>query len=516
LSERPHAPPPAPLLFAVREYGEFPEMLRVADALHSLLSRPVVFWFVKACYRRLQEDTRAVIARGFTWLDENGQWSDQVASGCVPNFSTCAVTSLGGSVTLVSRNAVRWVRLRTLIFLPRFILNGVLRDMGIALRDIARDMANFTRDVTRFRARYRIADGLLVSIQPSLVVVGQDVPGTELPFLLIAAGQRRVPRLIVPFAMFSLKETADYAYARCEHRVKSSAVNAFVAKFYPHWVLDWLGERLLRLPGWRALALEYVGLVRGLPWTPLSEPAEALTAESEVAAQALAEIGVVRDRIFVVGSPVHDQLAAHLKDRLALKKRLCRTHGLDPSRLLIVCGWPANMFPWLGRRVIAYGSYEEVAAVWAAALADVRDRHGVNVIVSVHPKTLPHEYLAALDRGLPCSFEGTDELIAASDLFTTLNGSSITSWAIACAVPVLLFDCFDTRYNDFSRVPGCVHVQDEKGFARMLSLLCADEGARAELARAQREVAERWGVLDGCASARLVGLVRRLIGEAST
>jgi hypothetical protein len=392
----------------------------------------------------------------------------------------------------------------------------MVRDTGSALRHTARDLSNFTRDVRRFRARHRIADGVLASVRPALVVVGQDVPGTDLPFLLIAAGRRRIPRLMTPFAMFSLNETADYARAKPDHWAQASALNTLVAKVYPHWVLGWRGEHLLRLPGWRALALEYVGLVQGLPWTPLSEPVEALTAESEVAAQTLAELGVVRDRICVVGSPVHDRLGAYLEQKGTLKERLCREHGLDPSRPLVVCGWPANLFPWLAGRVIAYRSYDEVAAVWAAALADVRDRHGVNVMITVHPKTLAHEYQVACDRGLPCRVGDADELIAASDLFTTLKGSSITAWAIACAVPVLLFDCFGTRYEDFNRVPGCVHAGDEQGFVDELSRLCADADAREDLALHQREVARHWGVLDGGASTRLADLAGRLIVAAST
>lgn len=510
--------PEAPLLFAVLEYGEFPEMLRVAEALHKQLGRPVAFWFVKASYRRLAQDSAAVVARGFTWLDTVGQSFDKVASGFAPLASNNTAPSITEPLPQLPQSVSRRGQLGrwlALISLPLFVLNGIVRDARFVLRSSARDLANFTRDVRRFRARYQVADGVLESVRPALVVVGQDVPGTDLQFLLIAAGRQRIPRLMTAFAMFSLSEVADYARAKPDHWVQSSALNSLVAKIYPHWVLVWRGARLLRLPGWRALALEYVGLIEGLPWTPLSEPVEALTVESEAARQEMVELGVDHDRICVVGSPVHDRLFAHLAQKSVLKKRLCLEHGLDPSRPLVVCGWPANIFPWLAGRVIAYRSYDEVAAVWASALAEVRDRHEVNVMVSVHPKTFSHEYQAAYDSGLPCRVGGADELIAASDLFTTLNGSSITAWAIACAVPALLFDCFDTRYQSFDRVQGCVQVQDEQGFIQELSRLCADADARADLALSQRKVAGLWGVLDGGASSRLADLAGRLIREAS-
>lgn len=508
----------APLLFAVLEYGEFPEMLRVAEALHQRLRREVVFWFVKASYRRLSQDSAAVIAQGFTWLDASGRWSDQVASGFAPQESASAEPSLREPLPKLPWAASRRGRLgRWLAFagLPVFVLQGVLRDTGFVLRHTARDLANFVRDVRRFRARYRAIESVLASLQPALIVVGQDTVGTDLSFLLIAAGRRRIPRLMTPFAMFSLRETADYAHSKVSHRVNFSAINALVAKIYPHWALKWHDEFLLRLPGSRALALEYTGLIEGLPWTPLSAPVEALTAESEVLAETLIEMGIDRNCISVVGSPIHDQLTNYLSNREVVRKRLCKDQGYDSSRPMVVCGWPANLFPWLGGRPIAYSSYEQLAEVWVRVLADIRDQCGVNVFVTVHPKTLPHEYKIAQDYGFPCRIGDAGELIAACDIFTTLNGSSITSWAYACSIPVILFDCFFTQYKEFNQEPGCIQVLDQEAFISQLYKLCTDYDARSELAVRQREVSERWGILDGSASVRLAEVGARLIRDVS-
>ena len=66
---------------------------------------------------------------------------------------------------------------------------------------------------------------------------------------------------------------------------------------YPHWLLRQDGRRVLRLPGYRALALETSGLVHGKPWTPLSEPCEAVTADSKVAADTLQALGLEGSRL---------------------------------------------------------------------------------------------------------------------------------------------------------------------------------------------------------------------------
>lgn len=468
--------------------------------------------FVKRGYRKLAEDTATVIAAGFLWMDFEGQVHEIPAEPPQePAPPPCADASY--PVPTIPDHALRrnvLGRLAAVLLLPAYALRFFASAVGHAFRQFARDIANCRRDMTRFRQRYQELHASLVRLRPRLLVVGQDSLGSELSFLLIAAGRLGIPRLVTPFAMFSLQETAEYAKATAAHHVVASATNKLVAVVFPHWVLNYCGENLLRLPGYRALALEMTGLVKGLPWVPLSEPVEAITAGSEVAAEAMAALGIHRDSLHVIGSPIQDRLAGMLADRNGLRMRLCQEYGLAPEKPLLVCGWPVNMFAWLAGRRIAYGDYQAVAATWAKTLAEVRGRHGVNVIISVHPKTLQSEIAAAKREGIPCRHTGADELIAAADLFTTLNGSSITAWAIACGIPIVLFDCFLTRYPDFLTVPGCVNVETEEDFSAELHTLCQSSEAREALSRRQRDVAERWGQLDGRAGIRLGKLMRKL------
>lgn len=505
----------SPFLFAVLEYGEFPELLRVADEFHERLGRPVVFLFVKRSYRRLPQDTRILIDRGYAWADADGHLQHEAASASA-QLSPQAVERRGPvpqQQALPLRRKVTGLGSRILAGLvaPAYVMSHVLRDMRHAARVRAREVANCLRDIRRFRSRFATMVVVLKRLKPCLVVVGQDTPGTDLPLLLVAAGRQGIPRLITPFAMFSLRETAEYAKARPDHHVSGSALNAVVARLFPHWVLEWEGTPVLRLPGARALALEMQGFIQGLPWSPLSEPVEAITAESEVAADALAEQGLPQDRLRVVGSPVHDRLASFLADRSGVRSRLCNELGMDPSKPLLVCGWPVNLFPWLAGRPIQFPDYASIATTWAQALADVRDRHSVNVIISVHPKTLLEEYKPAHDLGLPCRVAGADELIAACDMFTTLNGSSITAWAIAAGISTLLFDCFETRYTDFNGVPGCLIVDTEKDFLEHLNLFCESTESRSRLATGQREISNLWGTLDGLAGSRLAAVAAALL-----
>lgn len=496
------------ILLPVLEYGEFPELHRVACALKPIARGQLAFFFPRRGYRRLAEDSQQIVSSGFCWLDSGGQVHDQpaiVPVAAVPVELGAAPIGLADEPILPTRASGRtgWGRAKASILLPVWVLRFVIKSFARLSRLVVRDVVNLCRDLIRFTRISRSLHRVLDDVRPDLLVVGQDPPGSELAFLLQAAGRRSIPRLIAPFAMFSIREVAEHAMGRTDLYADSRPLNQFVAKYFPHWCIEWRKLHVLRLPGFRAMALELLGFSRGLPWSALTEPAELVAADSEIAAASMRRAGVAPGRIQIIGSPVQDQLAEYLGKRGNTRLRVMSEFGLVGDRPLIVCGWPANIFPWLAGRKIHYPSYDSVAFLWASSLAAMREKHGVDVVATVHPKTLPEEIAYLREFNIGFRVAGAAELIAASDAFTTLNGSSITAWAIACGRPVLLFDCFETRYTDFDDVPGCINVATEMQFRDCLERLCSDREYRDGLARAQGAVSEKWGYLDGLAGARL-------------
>jgi len=502
------------ILVAVVEYGELPEMLRVADALGAGLAQPVVVFFAKRNYRRLDVDSAAVLARGHRWMDSEGRVQDQPAATTPPLATepAPAVRREFERHPIVRRAPVIVAALLPLALAGRWTVE-CFRALATALRGGLSECRSVLRQSRRFRQRYDDMARVLREHDPELVVVGQDLLGHELSFLLLAAARASVPTMIVPFAMFSLREVGEYALTRPAHHVESSLLNRVLASLYPHWVLEQGSQRLLRLPGPSGLALERSRLIGGHPWVPCSEPADRIACDSEAARRNLIALGLPEASLRVVGAPVHDALARAIAKGADGRRALLARHRLggDGERPLVACGWPANLFPWLGGRRIAYGDYAELSRAWARHLADVRQRYGVDVLLTVHPKTLDTEMAGAIEQGLAYQRGNTEEVVAHCDVFVTLNGSSITAWAIACGKPVLLFDCYDTGYTDFDQVPGCVLTTDEATFAGQLARLCSDADGRATLARAQAGVAAQWGVLDGRSADRLAALAVELL-----
>lgn len=373
------------------------------------------------------------------------------------------------------------------------------------------DVINLRADLARFKDRHATIARVLARERPALVVLGQSACGSELDMVIEACGRTSVPTLIVPFAMFNKEELVSFARGRTDHRLAGRPLNQVAATLFPRWLHESGGDALLRLPGPRALALELGGLVCGDPWVPCSAPVDAIACESRIAAAQLESMGLAPNRLHVVGGPVHDRLTALVAGGKDERRRLASEHGLDPERPLLACGWPANIFPWLGDRTIAFRDYEEISNAWTEILTGIRNTHGVGVIVSAHPKTLDEEVAKPRAAGLPVVRGGTERLIAACDFFTTLNGSSVTAWAIACARPTVLFDCYQTRYPEFASVPGLVMTEQRDAFEAALIRVCSDPAFASGLVRDMRGVAADWGALDGRSCERLVELARQLI-----
>ncbi len=356
------------VLAAVLEYGELPEVLRAADIVGERLRCRVIVWFVKPSYRRLAPDTAMVISRGHRWMDASGRIHDvpavmaEAENGAAAPADGPIVVAAGDDSDrhgndkddspVVVPAAGRLARplalaLATPVVLVTAIIAIAIR-LAAAFKELAIDLANLRADVRRFVDRARDVDAIVERLAPVLVVVGQDTIGSELAFLLQSAKRRRIPTMLIPFGMFNLRELAAFSLGRPSHHRCERPLNRALAALYPSWVVVFRGKPLLRLPGSRGLALELSGLVHGHPWIPCSEPVDVVACDSRVSERAMRRMGLPEDRLVVVGAPVHDRLARALASGKAGKRELVVRFGLDPERPLVACGWPANIFAWLG------------------------------------------------------------------------------------------------------------------------------------------------------------------------
>lgn len=473
---------PHKILLFVLEYGEFPEILRIANLIKLHTGYETYIQFAKTKYNRLVIDTKATIENGHKWLDSKGQLHSDIAKSN-PEISKNKATSLQS-----------------------------LEKKQSGLKFFLVEWINFMRDFIVFRKRYKRIYNQIELFAPSLVIVGQDALGKSLSFALKACQKQTIPTIISPFAMFNIEELEYYAMGQMKHQLSYSLMNRMVAFFFPIWLKEIDGKKFLREPGSRALALELSRLYNGNPWIPCSQRADIIVCESAVAKRKFESLGLPPSRLRIVQSPILNKLAAINKIQ---QNEWLKRNGLDINKKTLLCGWPANITSWLGERKGVFDTYENLTKYWADLLFEIQQTYDLNVIASIHPKTLDVEIEELKKRKLHYVNAESEYAVKSCDLFTTLNGSSITAWAIACAKPVILFDCYLTKYPEFYDVEGCEIYDEAEAFSNRLKQLCENENLLKDLANRQARVANDWGdVSNSPKTPEIITLVEEMVNRS--
>ncbi len=485
------------ILLMVLEYGEFSELLRVANILKQHGKFEVLIQFIKLRYEKLPEDTKLALQHGHKWVDAYGKIHTipaKTAFGFIKNPSR-------------KRSAPRLNTNEKEYFDKESIPSKQLC-LSISFKYLAVDILNTINDLKRYYLRYRKLKRIITALKPALLIVAQDSLGKEISFALKAAKKQRIPTMIMPFAMFNTEELLKFAYGKPAFDVNATPLNRLVSLIYPQWKARFKEKYILREAGSRILALELLRLGSKTPWIPCSEPVNKITCDSKITKDNFISMGIPEERLSSIGSVVYDKLASISTEQIHTWKE---NIGLIEDQPTLVCGWPVNMSHWLGVSEGVFSTYEENTEFWAQLLATIRDKYHYNVVISVHPKSLESETFAAKKYKLKCVSGQSDIAIAACDLLTTLNGSSITAWAIALSKPVILFDCFLTDYPEFKNIPGCEIYNEALSFKKRLIEVCGDSEERKRLAFAMSSIAKDWGILDGKSSERLLNTIETLI-----
>ena len=115
---------------------------------------------------------------------------------------------------------------------------------------------------------------------------------------------------------------------------------------------------------------------------------------------------------------------------------------------------------------------------------------------------------------LAICWDDTATLVPLCDLYVAAISATIR-WAIACGKPVVNYDVFQYRFDDYDGVPGNILVNDIALLPAGAQRLAANPERLAALASAQSTVAQDWGRLDGESSRRMLALIDRLLTSAN-
>ena len=476
-------------LFAVHFDSYFAELFRAACALREIQEIEGVFVFALDIQHQAARDAEACRREGFRCVDLDGE---DLAPAAPPARRPDTGSRPAGldSIRIRRRRVHRGAALAEL------------------LRD-GRDVVTWHRVLTRRIARTR---RLLARVEPDVIFLADDNPANDTRVWPRVAREERIPTVVIPYTLADRSELVNGIRNCADPRRYSCGrlFNRLVGRLFPHWVYDAGGERLLREPGSKILAIELRGLSVANPWAFFSGPADAIAVESEVLRRRLLAEGLPQKKLVFTGSAALDLLARHATDPGAKRRALLADLGLDPTRPFILWGLTFDHLPRQGC------DFSRFRTLLEFMLRQLVRQDRFQVVIRPHPRVTDAEVGWIRAEGVRVSWRDTAELIPLCAFYVASISASIR-WAIACGRPVLNYDVYRYGFTDYAGAGGVVTVQEQQDFVDGLDRMATEPAYLAELETSQRDCQRDWGVLDGRSAERLGALVttlREQYGEA--
>jgi hypothetical protein len=343
-------------------------------------------------------------------------------------------------------------------------------------------------------------------VDPDVIVLPEHNVET-LSTIFVGRGLRnRIPTVIVPFTIPNPLEPAYHYFHDPSHQA-DTWMGRLLIRFYPQWKFRYRGIDLIRLPAMYALLLERLKLSSPMPWILNRGGAVAIALDSEALRELYLSLGFPESQLRVTGDLNNVAIATDAAERQGLVSALCLRYGFQPGRPLIVCAFPPDQYGSIDFSEFEFPTYQALINAWIASFKKISDR--ANILIRPHPR-IPIERLAACETAnIKLSFEPTADLIPLCDLYVASISATIR-WAIAFGVPVINYDVYRFRYEDYNSAAGVLLADNQSDFGMYLERFLDDSAFAEQLADDQRRVMRYWGSSDGRSRERFAELVEEV------
>jgi hypothetical protein len=357
--------------------------------------------------------------------------------------------------------------------------------------------------------RRRSIDAIIHQSDPDLVVLTIDVPGYDTGLFVKRARKYGAGTAVISDSMSNgLEEAEVYYYDRNFHL--RGIIGSAIAWMFPKWKRVHKGCALLRVPPGRILALELFRLAPPVPWAVNSGHADAILVESPALVEYFMRAGLPRHQLRATGT-ITDDVMARLLANPSAKREFCSRYGLDPSKRMILVAVPPNSFMFTGGRPECdFQDYDALVEFFVASAASCPDS---NVVLALHPSEPYQDRLKHERARVKVAREKTFELVPLCDLYVASVSSTIR-WAIACGKPVLNYDVYRYRYDDFTQEPGVLITEEQHEFRRLLNKLTTDSDFCERIRSLQKGRSRLWGTLDGNSGQRMLEALDQISSRA--
>ncbi|MBN1572789.1 MAG: CDP-glycerol glycerophosphotransferase family protein [Deltaproteobacteria bacterium] len=343
---------------------------------------------------------------------------------------------------------------------------------------------------------YRILEAHLLYRQKrifGLVVISDTLPGVEPPFIKVA-NRYNIPSLIVPFSLITPMGTAKIRLLKKDYKRNyslKSIKNRLASRFFPTWVYEYEGEKMLAHPVSWALASRIVGVFPDQPWSICGGEATLVAVENGFVYDLFKKQGVPEKKMVLTGKPSMDAVyCASQKDK---REVILRELGLSERDKVLLCA-----VPQLAEHEIM--SWEKHWKEIEFLLSTFMKFSNMSVVLSLHPRSNLEDY-RKLSEKYRATIAGRRiyELLPIADVFVATFSTTVM-YAVGIGTPTVVVDFYSLGYDIYDNLPGVKIVREIDKLAATLHHLNSGVGKRIKM---KKEDERRWILLDGKCTDRI-------------
>ncbi|MEK9571563.1 MAG: hypothetical protein VW124_21255 [Paracoccaceae bacterium] len=290
------------------------------------------------------------------------------------------------------------------------------------------------------------------NLQIKSILVGGDMPGYDTVILVKMARKKNIPITIFSSTMTDGKEQLEI-YSRAKAHTAPSFENIVASICFPNWVRFKKFLPVMRVPGFRVLALEWFSVAPSEPWKHCSGRANTILVESDaIKKYHNFSPKKTNPEVVVIGSlAVHDALNLMKKNSTIVNERF------QHQKPILVSALPPDFYYMQGGRPEAeFSDYATLVSNWFGALEKLTQTY--NIICCLHPSVELENYIIYENENLMIWRFETAAAISLADVYFCSVSSTIRT-AIGLGIPVVNYDTYRYRYVDFKNVSSVAHCE---------------------------------------------------------
>lgn len=353
---------------------------------------------------------------------------------------------------------------------------------------------------SNFLERYEIS--LLILPEHNLFYFTQNI--------VYFSHKANIPSVIVPFTIANTIEWSEAFYSLPSSNLDLS-INKVFAKKFPHWKITYKNKPLI-LPAEIILLNEMLGTTPKVPWLLNSGTIDAIAVESQAMMNYYLKAGIEREVLQITGALYDDELYSQMAHAEKKRAQLYEELGFqDFSKPMLLLGFPPDQLS-SRRTVCELKSFEEIAMYFFKTLRPVADQY--NIVLNLHPRIKPGS-LALIEQSpkLKISQSNIASLIPLSAIYIASCSATIRM-AVACGIPVLNYDLYRYRYDDYKGIKAVITVESKADFERHFKYLTQDPEYYGMMRDHQKKASQYWGRVDGKSGERMLNLFDALLAGA--